>query len=214
MKRRISQGQAMRSIFGRSRVTQRLGPALGSNHPVRRTIGSARGDIGVHAAFQDAGLDALLPEQSGGQLADIVAVRAEDDRRGACIVARPFPRPQMVAPDAQSGSALRIAGILARAAHRRSAGTHWRRSAEPARRRISSDGNRSWPCLRIKQSRRCLGHEALGNRETASPRPDIALAHRTYAAPVRAGQDCVSVFPGQPLFALSAWRQLFSPGGR
>ena len=60
MKRRISHGQAMRSIFGRSRVTQTLGSAAETSTPgpSRATSGAARLGKGLDAAFQHGDIDA------------------------------------------------------------------------------------------------------------------------------------------------------------
>ena len=85
MKRRISQGQAMRSIFGRSRVTQMLGFASQTSTPgsLDAPPDGRRPRRRLRCRRQACCRHALCRKQRRRELADIVAVSAIDDHRPA-----------------------------------------------------------------------------------------------------------------------------------
>ena len=113
-KRRISHGQAMRSIFGRARVTQTVRPA------------SSRGGIfsvftsgapclapGFKAAFERLGARALVAQPGGDALAELQALLADDDDALAGEVGGPVrngPEIAPCAPGRRRGSASKSSG--------------------------------------------------------------------------------------------------------
>ena len=136
MKRRISHGQAMRSIFGRSRVIQREPP--GTRQSGRFTI------VGSPAATPRSRLrgEALLARAESsarGLLAHLVAVHAVGDQRPACGV-RTGERDE-IARRAQRGRDPSI--VPSNAASRRTSTTSGPRG-EPSR--SEGCGNRSRRC--------------------------------------------------------------------
>ena len=89
MKRRISHGQAMRSIFGRSRVTQTVRPAA-SRGGRRSAAPSAVPGVGPGQRSRPRsalGRGAGLAQPGGGALAELQALLADDDRGAAGISA-------------------------------------------------------------------------------------------------------------------------------
>jgi hypothetical protein len=90
MKRRMSQGQAMRSIFGRARVTHtvrpfssREGKLVGADEHFSRLAPS------LEAAFERLRLDALVAHPGGNALAQLQALLAHDDHAFTGIFGRP-----------------------------------------------------------------------------------------------------------------------------
>ncbi len=83
-KRRISQGQAMRSILGRARVTQTVRPCAsrgGSFAAGHQRQAGLR--PGLEAALEAVGRHAGVAEPGGDALAELQALLADDDRRTA-----------------------------------------------------------------------------------------------------------------------------------
>jgi hypothetical protein len=89
MKRRINQGQAIRTIFGRARDPDRAAGCVALRQPVRVQQRLAGFAPCLEPALERLGLDARLPEPGGGALADIAAVAAIDDHALAGKAVRP-----------------------------------------------------------------------------------------------------------------------------
>ena len=101
MKRRISQGQAIRSIFGLSLVTHTLGPAATSTPGADDFDEHAAGlFVGVQPTFENGCVGSRGGQPGDRQLADIVTVGAvDDDLPASGHFRQPFGGFQMIAPD-------------------------------------------------------------------------------------------------------------------
>ncbi len=90
MKRRISQGQAMRSIFGRARVTQTVRPCVIT---VRHMIGAHQQAACLHPGFETPfeafGARAGVAQPGCDTLAEFLPALADDDDGLASIVLGP-----------------------------------------------------------------------------------------------------------------------------
>ena len=109
-KRRISQGQAMRSIFGRARVTQTVRPSRSRFGSFAcGTSGSFACSPGLEAAFEHFGRRAGLPQPGGRAFAELQAPLADDDRLTPAI-ARAHSAEAFVRAARRAGNKARIGG--------------------------------------------------------------------------------------------------------
>ena len=86
----MSQGQAMRSIFGRARVTQTVRPCV---IPCRHMVGPHQQalafDPGLEAAFEVFGARTGVAQPGGDALAQFLPALADHDDEAAGIFAGP-----------------------------------------------------------------------------------------------------------------------------
>ena len=109
-KRRISQGQAMRSIFGRDRVTQSVAPS--ASRGGMRSSGTSGSPAARQAAWPPSRISAPAPgaaQPGRDALAPGVTLGAEDDRRPAGEGRRPVGD-GLRRPAARAGNQPRVGG--------------------------------------------------------------------------------------------------------
>ena len=180
MKRRISHGQATRSIFGRRRVTHRLGAG---REALQRRLGDERQTglgPGLIAACQHAGGEPARPQIGRRHLAELCpALQASTTGRARSSAPHHWPRSPAWRHCAVGISAGRRVVDLA-AAHVESCGA----CAVP----ISDQ--RSWGEIEIARKhgspplrrRRRLGLASLTGRPSQAPHPTLDEFHRPFKA--------------------------------
>ena len=79
MKRRISHGQAMRSIFGRDRVTQTVRPRASRFGILSAATVGSSAFFQPMTAFENLGGDAAVAKPRGGAFAELLPLLADHD---------------------------------------------------------------------------------------------------------------------------------------